>query len=212
MAAACPDSAFSPISKANMHEIADGRSMAPSPHPWLALVVRSRHEKSVQTILDAKGYRTSVPLVRYIHKRRAGSAWDSQKPLIAGYVFAVHDRDNPFRIVTTPGVVKIVGFGGVPSAIPESEIEALERVAASGLPVAHCGYTRVGEKVELVDGPLKGVQGIVLREAKSTRLVVGVELLQRSVMVEIEGAWAVPMPYFSCGAANPGRSRLSAGL
>jgi transcription antitermination factor NusG len=174
--------------------------MSASAHPWLALVVRSRHEKSVQTILDAKGYRTSLPLVRCIHKRLAGSAWDSQKPLIAGYVFAVHDPDNPFRIVTTPGVVQIVSFGNSPGTIPESEIETLERIAASGLPVANCVYTRVGEKVELIDGPLRGVQGIVLREAKSTRLIVGVDLLQRSLTVEIESAWAVPFQYISRAA------------
>lgn len=160
---------------------------------WVALVVRSRHEKSVQTILDAKGYRTSVPLVRCFHKRSSGSAWDSQKPLIAGYVFAVQDRENPFRIVTTPGFVEIVSFGSEPGIILEAEIEALERIAASGLPVVSCGYTRIGETVELIAGPLQGVRGIVLRQGKSTRLVVGVELLQRSVSVEIDGAWAVPI-------------------
>src|ERR1039458_6594318 len=125
---------------------------------WVALVVRSRHEKSVQTILDAKGYRTSVPLVRCFLKRSSGSAWDSQHGLIV-----------------------------------EAEIEALERIAASGLPVVSCGYTRIGETVELIAGPLQGVRGIVLRQGKSTRLVVGVELLQRSVSVEVDGAWAVPI-------------------
>ena len=147
----------------------------------------------MQTILDAKGYRTSVPLVRCIHKRSSGSGWDSHKPLIGGYVFAAHDRANPYRIVTTPGFVKFVRFGSEPAPIPQAEVEALERVAASGLPVASCGYTRIGENVELIDGPLKGTQGIVLRQGKSTRLVVGVELLQRSVVVEIDGAWAVPI-------------------
>jgi transcription antitermination factor NusG len=161
--------------------------------PWLALVVRSRHEKSVQTILDSKGYRTSVPLVRCIHTRHSGSAWDSHKPLIAGYVFAVHDWDNPFRIVTTPGLVHIVSFGKEPATIPEAEIEALERIAASGLPVGRCGYTRTGQMVELIDGPLRGVQGIVLRQAKTTRLIVSVEMLQRAVVVEIEAAWAYPI-------------------
>jgi len=160
---------------------------------WLALAVRSRHEKSVQTILDAKGYRTAVPLVRCVRKRRFGSAWDSQKPLIGGYVFAVQDRANPFRIVTTPGLVGVVSFGSEPGIISQEEIESLERIAASGLPVAGCGYTRVGQTVELIDGPLQGLRGIVLREAKTTRLVVGVELLQRSVSVEIDGAWAVPI-------------------
>lgn len=159
----------------------------------MALVVRSRHEKSVKTMLDYKGYRTAVPLVRCIHTRRSGAAWDSHKPLIAGYVFVVWNRENPFHIVTTPGVVQIVGCGDEPGAITQAEIEALERVAASGLPVTGCGYTRIGETVELVRGPLKGIQGIVLREGKATRLVVGVELLQRSMTVEIDGAWAVPI-------------------
>ena len=167
--------------------------MPASGHPWLALRVIARHEKSVQTILNAKGYRTALPLVRCIHKRRSGSDWDSQKPLIPGYVFAVRNPENPFRIVTTPGVVQIVSFGKSPGTIPEAEIEALERVAASGLPVASCGYTRIGEAVELIDGPLKGVQGILLRQAQTACLVVGVELLHRSVAVEIDGAWAIPI-------------------
>jgi transcription antitermination factor NusG len=159
----------------------------------VALVVRSRHEKSVKEFLDSKGYRTSVPLVRSMHKRRFGSDWDSHVPLIAGYVFAVPQRENPFRMVTTPGFVKIVSFGSQPGCIPEAEIEALERIAASGLAVAGCGYIRIGKTVELIGGPLKGLRGIVLREATSTRLVVSVELLQRSMAVEIDGAWALPV-------------------
>ena len=166
--------------------------MPASGHPWLALRVIARHEKSVQAILHAKGYRTALPLVRCIHKRRSGSDWDSQKPLIPGYVFAVRNPENPFRIVTTPGVVQVVSFGSSPGTIPEAEIEALERIAASGLPVASCPYTRLGETVELLAGPLKGLQGVVLRQAQTTRLVVGVELLQCSVAVEIDGAWAIP--------------------
>jgi transcription termination/antitermination protein NusG len=162
-------------------------------HPWVALVVRSRHEKSVQQALEYKGYRTSVPLVRCIHKRRSGSDWDSQKPLITGYVFVLANPVNPSRIVTTPGFVKFVSLGNGPAAIPGEEIDALERIAASGLPVGSCCYTRIGEKVGIIDGPLKGIQGIVLREANAARLVVGVELLQRAITVEIEGAWAISL-------------------
>ena len=174
-----------------------------SGRPWLALRVRSRHEKSVQTILNAKGYRTSLPLVRCTHKRRSGSDWESQKPLIPGYVFAIRDVENPFRIVTTPGLVQVVSFGSSPGIVPEAEIEALERIAASGLPVASCRYTRLGETVELMAGPLKGVQGVLLRQAKTTCLVVGVELIQCSVAVEIDGAWAGP----SITGASLGRER-----
>jgi|ERR1700728_2223902 transcriptional antiterminator RfaH len=167
--------------------------MSTCSHPWFAVIVRSRHEKSVKTILDAKGYKTSLPLRRYTCKRGSGTDWESRKPLIPGYVFVVYDLQNPLPLVTTPGFVQVVGMGSGPSAIPEAEIEALERIAASQLPVAHCGYTRIGEAVELIEGPLKGVQGRVLRQSKATHFVVSIDLLQRSIAVEIEGAWAVPI-------------------
>jgi len=167
--------------------------MSVSLRPWHALIVRSRHEKSVKAILDSKGYKTSLPLLRCIRSRPSGSNWESQNPLIPGYVFVVRDLQNPFQMVTTPGFVQLVGFGSGPSAIPEAEIESLERIAASGLPVARCGYTRIGEAVELIKGPLKGVRGMVLRQSKTTHIVVSINLLQRSVAVEIECTWAAGM-------------------
>ena len=159
---------------------------------WFALSVRSRHEKSVQQLLDYKGYATALPVVKYQHTRRSGTRWDNDIPLIPGYVFVGPDLSNPFHFVTTPGVVRMVSFGGEAAAIPSSEIEALERVAASHLPIGHCSYTRVGECVRLVRGPLTGLRGIVSRNAGTTRLVVSVTMLQRSVSVEIDNEWAVP--------------------
>lgn len=166
--------------------------MPVSADSWFAWCVRPRHEKSVKKILDYKGYVTSLPLRKCYHTRRTGSAWESEKPLISGYVFVASDPNNPFHIVTTPGVIKAVGFGAGAVAIPRGEIETLERIGGSQLPVAACAYTRAGELVELIGGPLKGVQGIVIRESGATHLVVGITMLQRAVSVEIENTWAVP--------------------
>ena len=160
---------------------------------WLALYVRPRHEKSVQKILDYKGYQTSLPLKKCCHTRRSGTDWESEKPLISGYVFVAPDPQNLFHIVTTPGVVQVVGFGSGASGIPYSEIEALERIAGSQLPVAQCAYTRIGEAVKLIRGPLKGVQGIVVRECGAARLVVSIDMLRRSLSVEIDNTWALPL-------------------
>lgn len=182
-----------PINGENGGSLPGINFMSVSLRPWHALVVRSRHEKSVKAILDSKGYKTSLPLLKCIRSRPSGSHWESHNPLIPGYVFVVRDLQNPFQMVTTPGFVQLVGFGSGPSAIPEAEIESLERIAASGLPVARCGYTRIGEPVELIKGPLKGVRGVVLRQSKTTHIVVSINLLQRSVAVEIECAWAVGM-------------------
>lgn len=166
-----------------------------SPDRWYAVTVRSRHEKSVKTILEYHGYRTSLPLRKCLHKRRTGSEFTNEVPLISGYVFVGEDTGNFFHIVTAPGVVSFVGYGSGPCPIAGTEIAALERVAASQLPVSQCGYTRIGEVVRLVKGPLKGLEGIVMRESKSTRLVVSVDLLQRSLAVEIDGSWAIPAQY-----------------
>jgi transcription termination/antitermination protein NusG len=159
---------------------------------WYALYVRPRHEKSVKKILDYKGYATSLPLRKCYHTRSSGSEWESEKPLITGYVFVAFHHENPFQIVTTPGVITAVGFGAGACAIPYKEIEALERVAGTQLPVAACAYTHAGEIVELIRGPLKGLQGIVIRECGATHLVVGISMLQRSLSVQIENTWAVP--------------------
>ena len=164
-------------------------------YPWFALYVRSRHEKHVQTHLVSKGYRTSLPLAKCYRTRSSGQIWESTKPLLSGYVFVALDITNPHHIVTTPGVVQIVGSGHCSSQIPYGEIEALERIAQAQLPVAHCAYTRIGEGVRLVHGPLKGVEGIVLRDSGPTRLVVSVTILQRSLSVEIENTWAVPLTH-----------------
>lgn len=161
--------------------------------PWFALVVRPRHEKSVRRILDYKGYRTSLPLQRCRHTRRIGTNWESEKPLISGYVFVRHHPDNPIHIVTTPGVLHIVSFGGKPSPISERDIEALERIAASELQVAQWKYPQVGDSVRLVAGPLKGIDGVVMRASSATRLIVNVHMLQRSVAVEIDSGWVVQL-------------------
>jgi transcriptional antiterminator NusG len=161
--------------------------------PWFALSVKPRHEKSVQRMLDYKGYTTALPIQQVGHTRRCGSIWQSEKPLISGYVFVAHDLQNPFHIVGTPGVIRIVSFGNTICPIPADQIEALQRVAASRLPVSNCPYTSNGQAVRLVDGPLSGLEGVVIRESGATRLVVSVDMLQRSVAVEIESAWAVPV-------------------
>jgi transcriptional antiterminator RfaH len=165
---------------------------------WFAASVLPRHEKFVQRLLTYKGYMTSLPLRKCTHVRRSGSGWESEKPLISGYVFAAGDGES--RVVSTPGVRCIVAFDGRTGLIPWAEIEALERIAASPLPGAECGFFKLGHPVRLVAGPLKGLEGTVIREPEGARFIVRVEMLQRSLAVEIDGAWAEPIsaPHKGC--------------
>jgi transcription antitermination factor NusG len=146
----------------------------------------------VQRILNYQGYTTSLPLRACSHTRNCGTAWQSETPLITGYVFVLYNPYNPFHILATPGAIRFVAFGNGPSLIPAVEIDALERITASHLPVGECSYTHAGDEVELLGGPLRGVTGRVVREAGTARLVVSVSLLQRSVYVEIDSRWVGP--------------------
>ncbi len=153
--------------------------------PWLAIVVKSKHEKIAARLLREKGYEEFLPLYR-ARRRWSNRTAELDLPLFPGYVFCRCDGDIKSRIVTTPGVLRIVGFNNRPAPIPDEEIEAIRLTLASGRPIVPWTGPRKGDMVRIVDGPLKGVFGIVERVNQERYLVVSVALLQRSVAVSIE--------------------------
>ncbi len=158
---------------------------------WFALSARRNHEKNVAEILRGKGYEEFVPTYR--SRRKWSDRYkELELPLFPGYVFC---RFNPARrlpILTTPGVVLIVGNGRVPVPVEDAEIDALRTVVASNLRVEPWPYLRVGERVVIESGSLAGLEGILQEVRKSCRIVVSVELLQRSVAVEVDRSWVRP--------------------
>jgi transcription antitermination factor NusG len=110
----------------------------------------------------------------------------------------------------TPGVVSIVGFGGHPAPVGEEELAAIQRMLTSGLRLQPWPYLRAGQRVWIERGPLGGLEGILVRSKDYWRVVVNVELLQRSVAVEIDrdalspvasAAQPVARPAVSCTCA-----------
>ena len=153
--------------------------------PWFALTTRPRHEKTVATGLELRNVEGFLPL--YPCKR----PWSDRVkvvdlPLFPGYVFCRFTYPERLRVLEIPGVTSVVGFNGQDAPIPETEIRAIQRLLASGYPVQPWQYLRMGECVRIVDGPLAGVQGILLSEKSGLRVVVSVEVLQRSIAVDID--------------------------
>jgi transcription antitermination factor NusG len=99
------------------------------------------------------------------------------------------DVNNRLPVLTTPGVIGIVGIGKAPVPVSLEEIEAVRAIMQSRLSALRWPYLRTGERVEIVRGPLAGVEGVLVRSKSNYRLVVSVSLLQRSVAVEIDGGW-----------------------
>jgi transcription antitermination factor NusG len=166
---------------------------------WYALVCRPRHEKAVAFALTVKEYDCFVPLYRAVHK------WSDRKkevflPLFPGYAFCKFDASRKSPIVTTPGVTSIVGNGRSPLPVDEAEIHRLQTVVGSGLPLHPCGFLQAGDKARVECGPLRGVEGIVVRVKNRDRMVVSVTLLQRSVSVELDRDWLSTLSRTPVGA------------
>ena len=152
---------------------------------WFALYTRHQHEKSAAEILSGKEVKVFLPLYKAAHRWK-----DRVKqvflPLFPNYVFVFTGPDERGRILSTPGVYDFVRRGGSPASIPSEEIEAVRRVVASGASVEPHPYLRCGDRVRLKTGPMEGVEGILVRKKNFYRLVVSVELLERSIAAEVD--------------------------
>ncbi len=157
---------------------------------WFAVAVVPRKEKAVARALHAKGYEDFLPM--YVERRRwSDRLQDVEVPLFPGYVFCRFDPLARLPILKIPAVHSILGDRQNPEAVPEAEIAALQAVCHAGIEATPCPYLAVGSKVHIAEGPLAGIDGILV-EAKSSRLVLSVALLQRSVSLEIDRAWIDP--------------------
>ena len=167
-------------------------SAATREHPWYALRVKSKFEAVASAGLSGKGYQPFLPLYR-ARRRWSDRVKQMELPLFPGYVFCRFDAGTRLPILTTPGVISVVGYGREPVALEEREIAAVRAIIASGLPAIPWPYLRAGNRVLIEEGALRGVEGIVLSLKKETRLIVSVTMLQRSVGVEIDRAMVRPL-------------------
>jgi transcriptional antiterminator NusG len=162
---------------------------------WYCIHTRSRHEEVVFQRLEDKRIDSFLPKLE-VWSRRKDRRKKIQKALFPGYIF-VHEVLNPLHrleILKTPGVVKILGNEKGPVAVPEIQIASIQTILGGKSAVSPFPYLKEGQIVRVVEGPLKGCEGFLLKikEGKE-KLVISVDLLQRSVAVEIDGASVEPI-------------------
>ncbi len=151
---------------------------------WYALYTRHQHEKMVDQILTNKGFSTFLPLYATTHnwKDRTKSL---TLPLFPCYVFLKGGIERRLQILTTPGIYGLVSSAGQPAAIPDIEIEAIRRVVESGARVEAHPYLKCGNWVRVKNGPLTGIEGILVRKKNISRLVLSVEILGTAAAIEV---------------------------
>jgi transcription antitermination factor NusG len=175
--------------------------------PWYAIHVRSNFEQMVHRALEQKGYEVFSPTYR-VKRRWSDRMKDIDVPLFPGYIFCRLDQQHRLPIVTTPGVVQLVGNGKKPVAITEDEITAVKTVLKSNLPYMPWQSLVPGNRVVVDRGPLMGVQGVLLESRTGDRLVVSIDILNRAVAVEIDATW-VQRPHVPGMAGFASEARIT---
>jgi transcription antitermination factor NusG len=160
--------------------------------PWYAVHTRSRHEDKVHAGLIKKGNHVFLPKIE-VWSRRKDRRKKILLPMFPGYLFVeLFSLDLQIRldILKTFGVVKILGnpSGSEPISIPDDKIESIRRIVHSKVEIQHFQYPKVGEPARIIDGPFKGIEGLILStDYKKDLFVISVDLLQRSVAIKMEG-------------------------
>ena len=154
---------------------------------WYALYTRHQHEKNSARILANKGFDTFLPLYTAAHQWKDRVRRVSL-PLFPCYVFIRGGINRRFEVLTTPGIHSWVGVAGNPSPIPDEEIDSVRQVVENTLRVEPHPFLKCGDWVRVTSGPLVGIEGILVRKKNLFRLVLSVELVEKSVAVEVDAS------------------------
>ena len=152
---------------------------------WLAVWTRSRHEKLVRDHLLGRGIEVFLPLLHVSSRRRDRRAM-VDLPAFPCYLFARPELSDACHIKTVRGVVRVLGPSPTSySIVPDHQVEAVRTMVEGTLRVDPYPYLKVGSRVRVKSGPLKGLEGTLVRKEKRLRVVVSVDLLCQSIAAEV---------------------------
>ncbi len=152
---------------------------------WYAARTKSRHEKKVAEHLAGKGITSFLPLYRAQHRWKDRVA-KVDLPLFPGYIFVQFPLKERLKVLEIPGVANLVSFKGEPAPLPDQEIETLRQGLSADVYAEPHPYLKVGRRVRIKGGPLRGLEGILERKKEdSFRVVISIDLIMRSVLVEV---------------------------
>jgi transcription antitermination factor NusG len=168
---------------------------------WYAVYTKFHHEKSAAGLLEKKDFEVFLPVYRTVHK------WKDRNqmviiPLFPCYLFLRMELDRKLEVLQSAGVRWFVENVGQACPVPDSQIDAVRKICSGATRFQPHPFLRQGDLVRVRRGPLYGMEGFFIRTKGQYRVVVSVELLCKSVAVEVDLA-DVELVNVSRGAAVP---------
>lgn len=152
---------------------------------WFAAYTQPNHEKTIARQLTERAISHYLPLYESVRQ------WKDRKvrlemPLFPGYVFVRICIQKRLSVIQVPSIIRLVGFGSEPAAIPEPELAAIRTCLDHNCRMEPHRLLQVGQRARVTRGALAGIEGILLRRKGIARLVLSVGLIMRAVAVEVE--------------------------
>jgi transcription antitermination factor NusG len=152
---------------------------------WYAVYTNARHEKVVADHLTSKNIEVFLPTIAVV------SLWKDRKmklhkPAFPSYVFMKICLSERGRVISAPGVIRILSFNGLPTRLDESEIENLRLCHRRGALMESRPLFGVGERVRVKSGVLEGLEGFVSRCKDERRLIVPLSRINQSLAVQVD--------------------------
>jgi transcription antitermination factor NusG len=186
MAGACPPpEAESPAQNKVSTAAPIAESPNAEPSAWFALVIHQYKRERCEEMLARLGYEYFSPCVEVVR------TWSDRRkcltvPLFPGYIFCRFNPEKRLALLRIPGVLGVVGSAKHLHEVSANEIDAIRVAIRSDLLVEPCPFMAIGKKIKVKQGPLRGVEGVLVRSKTRSRLLLSVGILNRSVSVEVE--------------------------
>jgi transcription antitermination factor NusG len=152
---------------------------------WYAAYTCANQEKRVADQLTERSTAHFLPLYQTL-RRWKDRHMRLELPLFPGYVFVRIALRDQMQVLQLPRVVRLVGFGGHPSPLPDGDVELLRKLSVFPHGTEPHAYLTVGRRVRINGGPLAGLEGIIVRRKGNLRFVLSIDLITRSVVADVD--------------------------
>jgi len=152
---------------------------------WYAAYTSANHEKRVAEQLIVRDVEHFLPVYESV-RRWKDRRVKLQMPLFPGYMFVRLMLRDRLRILQIPSVVRLVGFNGIPAPLPDQDIESLRGALRQQLRAQPHPYLTIGKRVRILRGPLEGKEGILVRRKANLRVILSIDLIARSIVVDVD--------------------------
>jgi transcription antitermination factor NusG len=175
------------LAASSLHPVIAGTPIAADPGSWYALSTLPKNEKSVARSLESRGYEVFLPTYEVTRIWKNRQRMTLQLPLFIGYVFTRLKLNERFRALGIVGTLRFVGNSQGPLPIPAPEIDFLRSRYCSEHFKPFPDLV-VGQRVRITRGPMRGVEGMLVRKDSDLRFVLTLELINQHIAAVVDPA------------------------